>query len=49
MVKDLVFEFAVEYPPFAAIDDEIVHVPASTNVTAPVEALTVQMDVVELE
>lgn len=33
----------------AVIDDEIVHVPASTNDTTPEEELTVQTPVVELE
>lgn len=48
IVNVLLLELAVAYPLFAAIEDEIVHVPASTNTTTPVDEFTVQIDVVEL-
>lgn len=49
IVKDLLEEEADAYPALAVIEDEIVHVPASTNVTTPLDESTVQTEVVELE
>lgn len=49
MVKLIELEVAEEYPPPDVMDAEIVHVPASTNVTSPEEESIVQIDVVELE
>ena len=40
---------AAAYPPAAVIDEPIVQVPASTKATRPLEELTVQIPVVELE
>ena len=49
IVKDLLEEVADAYPALAVIEDEIVQVPASTNVTTPLDESTVQTEVVELE
>ena len=49
MVNERLDELAAAYPAFAVIEPVIVHVPASTNVTAPEEELTVHTEVVELE
>lgn len=40
---------AAAYPLDAVIDEPMVHVPASTKATNPLDELTVQIPVVELE
>lgn len=49
IVKVLVEEVAVAYPDDAAILAEIEQLPVATKATTPLEALTVQIDAVELE
>jgi hypothetical protein len=49
IVNVRVFEFAAAYPRCATTDAVIEQLPASTKSTAPVEELTVQTVVVELE
>ena len=49
IVKERDDDVASAYPAFAVIWDVIVHVPASTKVTAPDDELTVHTEVVELE
>jgi hypothetical protein len=49
MVNEIAVAFADEKPPAEVIKAAIVHVPAATNVTTPVDELTVQTPVVELE
>ena len=49
IVNEIAEEVAAPWEPFDAIDAVIVHVPALTKVTWPVEVPIVQTDVVELE
>ena len=49
IVKEIDAEVADAYGLLAAMEAEIVHVPASTKETAPVELLIVQIEAVELE